>query len=82
MGKVATIFKVYSEDSADSNSILKMISDKLKPTSTQIEEIGFGIKVIKVMFVHEDNEGSTEYEKKLREFPGVKEVEVEEESLL
>ncbi len=82
MGKVATVFKVYAEDGADPESILKSISAEMKPTSVQMEDIGFGIKVIKVMFVHEDSDGSTEYESKLRKFQGVKEVEVADESLL
>lgn len=79
MGKVATIFKVYADDP---DAVSKAIASALKPTSMQVEEIGFGIKVIKVMFVHEDQDGSTGYEKKLRAVPGIKEVEVEEESLL
>ena len=82
MGKVATVFKVYADDGTDPESILKKIFAEMKPTSMQMEEIGFGIKVIKVMFVHEDSDGSTEYEKKLMAFQGVKEVEVAEESLL
>jgi translation elongation factor EF-1beta len=82
MGKVATVFKVYTADDADPEAVLRKISAEMKPTSVQMEEIGFGIKVIKVMFVHEDSDGSTEYEKKLMEFSGVKEVEVAEESLL
>ncbi len=82
MGKVATIFKVYAEDNVDAQSLSRDMATAFKPTSMQMEEIGFGIKVIKIMFVHDDSEGSTEYEKKLKEFPGVKEVEVEEESLL
>ncbi|MCL4365340.1 MAG: hypothetical protein M1569_03485 [Candidatus Marsarchaeota archaeon] len=79
MGKVATLFKVYA-DNAD--TVSQLIVSTLKPTSVQVEEIGFGIKVIKVMFVHEDNEGSTKYEEGLRKIAGVRDVEVAEESLL
>lgn len=79
MGKVATLFKVYSDDA---DAVRPLIVSSLKPTSIQIEEIGFGIKVIKVMFVHEDSEGSTKYEEGLRAVTGVRDVEVAEESLL
>ena len=79
MGKVATLFKVYADDA---DTVKPLIVSTLKPTSIQIEEIGFGIKVLKVMFVHEDNEGSTKYEEGLRNIAGVRDVEVAEESLL
>jgi translation elongation factor EF-1beta len=79
MGKVATLFKVYAEDA---DSVFPRIKKDTSPTSIQMEEIGFGIKVIKVMYVHEDSEGSTQLEEKLRKVEGVKDVEVEEESLI
>ncbi len=82
MGKVATLFKVYPDEAADANSVLATIKKDTAPTSMQIEEIGFGIKVIKVMYVHEDSEGSTGLEEKLRKVSGVKDCEVEQESLL
>jgi translation elongation factor EF-1beta len=79
MAKVATIYKVYAENT---DKVASDIKAKLSPKSLQAEEIAFGIKVIKVMFVHEDSEGSIVYEEKLRAIPGVSEVEVAEESLL
>lgn len=79
MGKVATIYKVYADNA---EQVRDTISKSLKPQSIQLEEIAFGIKVIKVMFVHEDEEGSIVFEEKLRGIEGVKEVEVAEESLL
>ncbi len=82
MGKVATVFKVYAEDIAQTDSIAKQISSSLKPTGVQVDDIGFGIKVIKVMFVHEDQDGSTSYEESLRKISGVRDVEVEDETLI
>lgn len=79
MGLVATVFKVYSDDT---ESAAKAIKEKLAPKSLQLMEIAFGIKVIKVMFVHEDSEGSNLFEERLRNIEGVKEVEVEDETLL
>lgn len=81
MGNVATVFKVYMAEGKEQD-ITKDIKEKLKPTSMQIEEIAFGIKILKVMFVHEDTEGSTVFEEKLRKIKGVNEVEVADESLL
>lgn len=79
MGMVATVFKVYAEDP---DKVMAEIKAKLNPKSMQSEEIAFGIKVLKVMFVHEDSEGSNILEDKLRAISGVSEVEVAEESLL
>lgn len=81
MAKVATLFKVYVDQGNDA-AVSKEIGSKLKPTSIQVEEVAFGIKIIKVMFVHEDTDGSTSFEDKLRNIKGVTEVEVAEESLL
>ncbi len=79
MGKVATLFKIYSDDA---DAVLPELKKETSPTSIQVEEIGFGIKVIKAMYVHEDSEGSTGFEEKIRKVNGVKDVEVEEESLI
>jgi translation elongation factor EF-1beta len=82
MGKVATVFKVYAEDISQTDSIKAQISSTLKPTGIQVDDIGFGIRVIKVMFVHEDKEGSTSYEEGLRKVKGVRDVEVDDETLI
>jgi translation elongation factor EF-1beta len=80
MGNVATLFKVYVDSGAE-ESVSSGIK-KMKPKSLQLEEVAFGIKVIKVLFVHTDEEGSTPYEEKLKGIKGVNEVEVEEQTLL
>lgn len=81
MGKVATVFKVYTEGGKEAE-VSKEIKDKLKPNGMQMEEVAFGIKVLKVMFVHEDEEGSTAFEENIRKIKNVTEVEIEGESLL
>ena len=81
MGKVATLFKVYTEQGKE-EPVLKEIKEKTKPNSVQLEEIAFGIKVIKAMYIHEDSDGSEKYETRLKQIPGVNEVEVAEESLI
>ena len=81
MGKVATVFKVYIENGKDAE-VSQEIKDKLKPNGLQVEEVAFGIKVLKVMFIHEDEEGSTRFEESLRKIKDVTEVEIDGESLL
>ncbi len=81
MSSVATVFKVYVE-SGKEQEVSDSIRKTLNPKAVQTDEVAFGIKVLKVMFVHEDSEGSTALEDGLRKIGGVTEVEVEDESLL
>ncbi len=81
MGSVATVFKVYIE-SGKEGDVSKEIREKLKPKNMQVEDVAFGIKVAKVLFVHEDTEGSSSFEERLRKISGVNEVEVDDETLL
>jgi len=81
MSMVNIIFKVYpKEDSFDS------VSEALKGMDAKdikAEDIGFGIKVIKAMFVFDDTKtNSSTIEEAVKKIGGVSEVEVEEESLL
>ncbi|MDE1855706.1 MAG: hypothetical protein KGH49_00500 [Candidatus Micrarchaeota archaeon] len=81
MAKVAVLFKVFT-DAGSEEEVRKRIVEQLRPNGTQLEEIAFGIKMIKVQFVYEDEQGSTKLEESLRKVQGVKEVEVMEETLL
>ncbi|MGC8587299.1 MAG: hypothetical protein ACP5K9_03385 [Candidatus Micrarchaeia archaeon] len=80
MSDVGVLFKVYPENGKE-EEISKRIAE-LKPSGIQLEDVAFGIKVIKVLFIHDDKEGSSIFEEKLKQIPGVREVEVEEESLI
>lgn len=81
MGDVATIFKIYTETGKETE-VRDSIIKTLKPKSIQLEDVAFGIKVIKVMFVHTDEEGSTAIEEKLKGIKNVTEVEVSDQTLL
>lgn len=81
MSEVSIIFKVYPKE----GGIEKMVAEikKLEPKDIKIEEIGFGIKIARVMFVFDDAKvSSSVIEEMLRNSKEVGEVEVEEESLL
>lgn len=80
MGEVAVLFRVYT-DAGKEETVRKTITDTLKPKGSQLEEVAFGIKTIKVLFVHDDSAGSSEIEEQLKKIPGVNEVEIIEESL-
>lgn len=82
MAKVGIIFKVYPEEGA-LDKVMKNIKEKLNPVSLQSDEVAFGIKLVRVFFTFEDvDKASSNIEDALKRIEGVKEVEVEEESLL
>lgn len=82
MAKVGIIFKVYPEEGAI-DKVMSGIREKLKPAGMQSEDVAFGIKVIRVLFTFEDvDKASSNLEEAIKKIQGVKEVEVEEESLL
>lgn len=81
MSMVSIIFKVYpNENSFDSvASALK----GMEARDIKADDVGFGIRVIKAMFVFDDAKASSSsIEEAVKKIPGVSEVEVEEESLV
>jgi translation elongation factor EF-1beta len=80
MGDVAVLFRIYTVEGGIDKVKTEIV--KLKPRGLQIEDVAFGIKTIKVLFIHSDSQGSSEIEDELRKIPGVNEVEVLEETLV
>ena len=81
MAKIAAIFKIYPKE--NSLEAAKKEVESLSPKGMQVEDIAFGIMVIKAMFVFEDSEDSSSaIESKLKGLPDVGEVEVDEETLI
>ncbi len=81
MANVAVVFKVYTDEGKEQTTADE-IKKSLNPKGVQLEEVAFGIKIVKVLFVHDDKEGSDVFEDRLRKVKGVTEVEVLEESLI
>ncbi|MGA3020348.1 MAG: hypothetical protein ABSD68_00140 [Candidatus Micrarchaeales archaeon] len=80
MGDVAVLFRIYTAEGGIDKVKAEVV--KLKPRGLQIEDVAFGIKTIKVLFIHPDSHGSSEIEDEIRKIPGVNEVEVLEETLV
>ena len=81
-GTVGVLFKIYpKEESAD--VVTKGLKSVPGFVGFSIDEIGFGIKVVKAFFKFEDAKTtSAVIEEQLKKLEGVSEVEVMEESLL
>ncbi len=82
MSKVAVVFKVYPKE-GEFDKAMSAIKSKLNPIGMQSEDIGFGIRLIKVLFKFDDTENSSsKIEEGLKGVEGVGEVEVAEETLV
>ena len=81
MGNVAVLFRVYTEQGKE-DEVKQEIISQLHPQSIGLEEVAFGIKVLKVLFIHDDKKGSSDYEEQLKKVKGVNEVEVLDETLI
>jgi translation elongation factor EF-1beta len=81
MGNVAVLFRIYTEP-GNEEAVRKEIIKDLNPKGTELEEVAFGIKVVKVLFIHDDKTGSSDIEEKLKKIKNVNEVEVIEETLI
>ena len=82
MSKVAVLFNVYPEDNMLDKAV-ENIKKAMNPPGLQVEDIAFGIKVIKVMFKFDDTRtSSSKIEDELRKVQGVGETEVIEEGLI
>jgi translation elongation factor EF-1beta len=81
MSMVSIIFKVYPEENSF-DSVASALKG-MEARDVKAEDVGFGIKVIKAMFVFDDAKtNSSSIEEAVKGIAGVSEVEVEEESLL
>jgi translation elongation factor EF-1beta len=81
MGTAIILFRVYT-DAGREEEVKKEIEKRLKPKGIELEDVGFGIKVLKVLFIYNDEEGSSGIEADIKNISGVSEVEVLEESLI
>ncbi len=81
MSDVGVVFKVYPKDGE-----LEHLVDELKkmnPKGMSTDDIGFGIKVVKVLFIfNNESANSSELENRIKALKSVSEVEVQEESLV
>lgn len=73
--------KIYCEDPSKFDKIKAEVAKIGRLADARIEEIGFGVKALKVMFVVPDNLGG-DMEEKLNAIEGVSQAQVEEVTLI
>jgi translation elongation factor EF-1beta len=75
---VAAQVKIYLDDPSQMDRVKKDLETVAKVYKSWEEDIGFGIKVLKVNFLLNDSEGGMDkLEEKIRQVKNVSEVEVE-----
>ncbi len=83
MGKVAIELKVLPENpEIDVEKIADEIKSKIEVKDVKIEPFVFGMKMIKVLVIGDDSEGTDKIENAISEIDGVGEVEVESVTLI
>jgi translation elongation factor EF-1beta len=80
MGKVSVLAKIFPEDFEEIERIKSEISSKFSIKDHRIEDIGFGIKVLKVLILTDDT--GANFEEELKKIKGVSEVEIESITLI
>lgn len=81
MGNVSVTLKVFPEDPGKVEELKESIVKAVSPRGIGVEDIGFGVKLIKVMVVVPDTDGG-KVEEKIKALPGISEVQVEEVTLV
>ncbi len=75
---VAAQLKIYIDDPKNYDNVKSNVAKIAKVQKSWEEDIGFGIKILKVNLLMSDSEGEMDsVEKKIREVEHVSEVEVE-----
>lgn len=80
MRKVSVIAKIFPRDRNDIERIQNTISKEMQVVDAKVEDIGFGIHVLRVMLIVPEEIG--DIEERLKKFPGVSEVQIESIDLI
>lgn len=82
MGNVTIVARIFVDDPAQLPTLKEKIAEKgMRVADARIEEVGFGVKFLRVLIVMPDAEGG-DVEDKLRRIQGVSQVQIDDVSLL
>lgn len=80
--EVAVSMKIFLEDQAKMDETLAEIGRIVKVNSCKTEDIGFGIKALRIIFLMGDSGGADAIEEKIAAVPNVSQAQIEEVSRL
>ncbi|MFA5382753.1 MAG: elongation factor 1-beta [Candidatus Micrarchaeia archaeon] len=77
MADVAVNVKISSEEQDNLEELIEKIKKVCRVNTAELEDIGFGIKIIKAqIFVDDKDEGFDEVEERIKAVEGVSEIDV------
>ena len=79
---VAVSMKLFLVDQGKEAETIAELRKIVNITNTKSEEIGFGIKALKILFLMADGDGINEIEEKIAAVPNVSQAQIEEMSRL
>ncbi len=77
MGDAIIRAKIFLDDPSGMEAVKEEIGKIVKLQGSNVEELGFGIKILKIVFVEDESKGTEEVEGKLSSISGVSQVEIE-----
>lgn len=80
--EVAVSMKIFLENQSKIDETILELNKIVKITNHKIEDIGFGIKALKIIFLMGDDGGIEQIEEKIASVPNVSQVQIEEVSRL
>lgn len=80
--EVAVSVKIFLEDGKKISETLLKIKTVANVANFKTEDVGFGIKALKIIFLMADSGGINELEEKIATIPNVSQVQIEEISRL
>jgi len=78
MGEVAVTVKIFPEDVERLEEIKAAASKVVKIAKIDEEDIGFGLKALRIVFLMNDTGGIDEIEQKLSSISGVSQVQIDD----
>ena len=83
MPEIAILYRLYPSQGYNVDKLSEELKHEAGAIKTEIEEIGFGIQVIKTLFKYDDSKmSSSDIEIKIQKIKGIEQIEVLEESLI
>ncbi|MEW6528723.1 MAG: hypothetical protein AB1391_02435 [Candidatus Micrarchaeota archaeon] len=75
--EVAVSMKIFLEDYDRINETMDEINKIIKISDTKIEELGFGIKILKIIFLMPDTGGIDEIETQISALSNIRQAQTE-----
>lgn len=77
MAEVIVRTKIYAKNPKDIEKIGKELAKIAKVGESKTEELAFGIKILRIVFIVNESEGLETLEEKIKKIKGVSQIEID-----